>query len=421
MALNIIKTNGNLGRQAPSEDAYSGLCMNGVDVIGGASLNTVYELNNLNDAEALGLNKAYDLANDVLVWHRIREFFRLAPNGKLFIILVAQSVTLTQMALKSTTNGLAKLLRDPKCAGLIRQAAIARNPASGYTPTDGDSSFDGDVLTVTSGPAYSGAIINAQALAAEEETLKRPVTIFVEGRGFNGTTAAAIDLHLLSSGQVATTIAQDADVAALDALFGGYAAVECLLGMAARRAVNESVGWVADGNLQDQAEGIFIRPALSSGSLLSAYSDVPNGDFDTLESKGYIFPKTETGYPGVFFNKGYTCVLETDDYARIELNRTMQKAIRITRVTLTPEINRSIPVDATSGKMTPGICQYFEEKVENALDLMLQNVEISGKSVFVDPNQNVISTSVVTVRISIVPTATAETITAYIGFSNPFN
>lgn len=421
MALNIIKTNGNLGRQAPNEDGYSALCMNGVAVSGKAALNTVYELNNLNDAEALGLDRAYDIANAVLVWHRIREFFRLAPNGKLFIMLVGQSVTLTQMALKTTVNGLAKLLRDPKCAGLVRQAAIARNPASGYSPVDGDSSLDGDVLTVAAGPVYSGAIINAQALAAEEETLKRPVTIFVEGRGFNGTTGDAIDLHLLNAGQVATTIAQDADVAALNALFANYASVECLLGMAARRAVNESVGWIADGNLQSQADGIFVRPALSSGSLLSTYSDVPNGDFDTLDDKGYIFPKTETGYPGVFFNKGFTCVAETNDYSRIELNRTMQKAIRITRVTLVPEINRTIPVNATTGKMTPGICQYFEEKVENALDVMLQNGEVSGKSAYVDPNQNVISTSNVVVRISITPTGTAETITAYIGFNNPFN
>ena len=422
-SITITKTNGNLGRQQPSEDAISALCMNGVAVSGNAALNTVYELNNVSDAEALGLTEAYDLANKVLVWHRIRNFFLRSPNGKLFIMLVSQATTLTQMADKTTANGLAKLLRDPKCAGLVRQAAIARNPASGYTPTSGASGLDGDVLTVTAGPpdTYSGAIIKAQALAEEEETLHRPVMIFVEGRGFNGTTAAAADLHLLNCPQVAVTIAQDYDVAALDALFNGYAGVEDALGMAARRAVNESIGWVADGNLQDMAAGIYVTPALSSHQLLSAYTDVPNGDFDTLEEKAYIFPKLYTQVAGVYFNSHNTCVALTNDYSNIQNNRTIQKAIRIAYKTLVPDINRTIPVDATTGKMTAAICKYFEEKVNISTSDMVKAVECSAVDCFVNPNQNVISTSKVTVKVSVTPTGTAEAIDAYIGFVNPFN
>lgn len=414
--LTIIRTNGNTGRQNPSEDAISAFCMNGVAVSGGAQLNTVYELNNIGDAEDIGLDQDYDIDNEVLVWHRIREFFRLAPNGKLFLMLVSQATTLTQMADKTTTNGLAKLLRDPKCAGKVRQAAIARNPADGYTPVDGDSSLDGDVLTVSAGPVYTGAIIKAQALAAEEETLHRPVVIFVEGRGFNGTVGDAIDLHLLNCPQVAVTIGQDLDVAALNALFAGYASVECLLGLAARRSVNECVGFVADGNLQNQASSIFIRPGISSNTALSGYTEA---NFVTLASKAYICPITYTGVSGVYFNRSFTCVAESDDYARIQLNRTIQKSIRLIYAALVPEINRNIKVDSQTGQMTPGMCKYFEEKGESALDVMAN--EISGKSVFCNPAQNVISTSKVVVKGSIIPDGTAEAIDFYIGFENPFN
>jgi hypothetical protein len=412
--LSIIRTNGNTGRQQPSEDGISALCMNGIAVSGGAQLNTVYELFSLADAEQLGLTKAYDLAEKVLVWHRIREFFRLAPNGRLYLMLVSQATTLTQMADVATTNGLAKLLRDPKCTGKVRQAAIARNPATGYIPSNGSSGLDGDVLTNTSG-TFSGAIIKAQELAAAEEVLHRPVMIFVEGRGFNGTVGDATDLHLLNCPQVAVTIAQDKDVASLDALFSGYASVECLLGMTARRAVNECVGFVADGNLQDQAKGIYVQPALSSGTLLSGYTAA---NLSALAAKAYITPLTYAGVAGVYFNRSFTCVLETDDYARIQLNRVIHKAIRLVYAALVPEINRTIKVEPSTGKMTPGMCKYFEEKGEAALDAMAN--EFSGKSVFCDPNQNVISTSKVTVRISIVPDGTAESIDVFIGFENPF-
>jgi hypothetical protein len=83
-----------------------------------------------------------------------------------------------------------------------------------------------------------------------------------------------------------------------------------------------------------------------------------------------------------------------------------------------PEINRNIKVDPQTGFMTPGICKYFEEKGETALDLMAN--EISGKKVYCNPEQNVISTSRVIVKGSITPDGTAEAIDFYIGFENPF-
>lgn len=415
--LTIVKNTGGLGRTNPNEDNWSALCMNGITVSGGAQLNTVYELNNIADAEVLGLDKAYDLANKVLVWHRIRMFFVLAPGAKLFIMLVSQATTLTQMADKTTANGLAKLLRDPKAAGKIKQAAIARNPASGYAPVSGTTCFDGDVLTDTSG-TYSGALVKAQQLAEEEEGLHRPLVLFVEGRGFNGTVASALSLHSLAYNQVATIIAQDADVAALDALFAEYAAVEVLLGLAARRAVNECVGYVADGNIQNQADGIFVKPALSNNSLLSAISEA---DRDILDSKGFIIPQVYAGYAGVYLNDSYTCVELADDFFSIENNRVMNKAIRLAYLALVPEINKSILVDADSGNISLGDCKYFESLANLALDNMLRAQEISSYATFVNPDQNILAESELVVNLEIVPTGTARKIKAKIGFKNPFN
>lgn len=415
--ITITRNTGGLGRQNPSEDHWSGLVMNGVAVTGGAQLNTVYELNNLGAAEALGLTEQYDISNKVLVWHRIREFFRLAPGAKLFIMLVSQATTLTAMADKTSANGLAKLLRSPEAKGKIKQAAIARNPATGYTPASGGTSLDGDVLTESSG-VFSGAIVKAQQLAEEEETLHRPVTLLVEGRGYNGTASAATDLHTVGCNLVATTIAQDADVAALDALFANYASVECLLGMAARRAVNECVGYVGDGNLQSQADGIFIKPAISSGALLASVSEA---DRDTLDGKGYILPQIYAGYAGVYFNDSYTCTELADDFCYIEHNRTIQKAIRAVYQNLVPEINKPVLVNPDNGQLELGVVKYFESLGTQALDTLARAQEVSGFEVYVDPAQNILATSEVVVDIAVVPTGTARKIKARIGFKNPFN
>lgn len=415
--IEIIKGNGGLGRQAPSEDNWSGLVMNGIAVSGGAQLNAVYELNHINDAEVLGLTRAYDISEKVLVWHRIERFFRLAPDAKLFIMLVSQATTLTQMADKTTANGLAKLLRDPKAAGKIKQAAIARNPATGYIPANGNTSFDGDVLTDTAG-VYSGAIVKLQQLAEEEEELFRPAVLMVEGRGYNGTTGDAVNLHTLTYGQVATTIAQDADVAAIDTLFANYASVETLLALTARRAVNECVGYVADGNIQDEADGVFVRPAISSGTLLSA---LPQSDRDTLDAKGYILPVIYSGYAGVYLNDSYTCIALTDDYFSIENNRTMNKAIRLAYLALVPQINKTVLVDGETGKLTVGECKYFESLANAALDTMLRAQEISAYDTFCDPEQNILSTSELQLALELVPTGVARKIKARIRFKNPFS
>lgn len=414
--VNIVRTNGNLGRKDPSQDMISGLCTTGVAVSGGAALNTIYELNSVDDAEDLGINAAYDTTNVTLVYYHIKEFFRLCPNGKLFIILVAQSATLTQLCDKATTNGLAKLLRDPKCRGKIRQVAVARNPASGYSPTLANG-IDSDSIAV-SGGVYSGAVVKAQALAEEERDQHRPVFILVEGRSFNGTAPSAIDLRASNCNKVALTILQDKAVGDANALYAGHAAVGTVLGLIAARKVNESIGWVQECNIQSAADEAFVSPALSSNTLISSYSLT---DQNTLDTKGFILAKTYEGYPGVFVQDSPTCALVSDDFSTIENNRTMDKAERKVYLRLLPKVNSPQKVDAATGKLAPGVCKYFEAEAENELQSMVTGEEVSGVDAWVDAEQDILSTETLEVKVEITPTGKAKTITAVLGFKNPFN
>ncbi|MEZ5195114.1 MAG: DUF2586 family protein [Bacteroidales bacterium] len=140
-------------------------------------------------------------------------------------------------------------------------------------------------------------------------------------------------------------------------------------------------------------------------------------DLSALDTKGYIFAYKESGISGTYFNDSHTCIDITSDYAYIENNRTIDKAIRGVRTYLLPELNGPVSVDPVSGKLAADYCKYLEEQAGLALKYMQQAGEVNGYGLFVDPDQNVLSTSVVNVAIAIVPIGVSRTINVTIGFT----
>lgn len=417
--INIYRRAGGLGRVGNNERKWSGLVMGGVAVSGTLSLNTVYELNSVNDARNLGIDEAYDTANTVLCFYHISEFFRMCPDGKLFIMVVAQSTTLTSMGDKTnTTNGLVKLLRDPKCQGKIRQAAIAKNPASGYTPTVADG-IESDVIAVSAG-VYSGAVVKLQALAEEERTLKRPVQMIVEARAFGGTSSSLIDGSAANCPKVYMCMAADYDVSSSNSRYAGHAAVGTLLGHRANISSCKSIAYVAIGNIQDVALGKFVNPGLSSGTKLSAFTDTVNGDQDVILSKGFVIPRIFQGGTEVYFNKDITATAGTDDFYRGANSMVVNEAERLVYKTMKPHIEEDLPVDATTGQLPTILTKAWESECEDAINKTLKN-DISGVTAYIDPAQNFLSTDEIKIEISIVPKGYASTINVYIGLENPYS
>ncbi len=221
----------------------------------------------------------------------------------------------------------------------------------------------------------------------------------------------------------------DAEHKPLSALFAFYAegtitissltdlrtaSVTCLgaaLGAVSKASVHENIGWVGKF---DMAEVELETPALADGTLISAISQA---NLDLLHSKGYIFLHKRIGIAGTYFKDSHAAIDVTSDYAYIESNRTIDKAIRGVRTYLLPEINAPVTVDADSGKLNQDYCSYLEAKAGQALNQMQQNSELSGYQVFVDPDQNVLSTSEIKVNISIVPKGVSRTLTVTIGFT----
>ncbi|HLP51232.1 MAG TPA: DUF2586 family protein [Chitinophagales bacterium] len=423
--INIYRREGGLGRVGDNERNWSALCMNGVAVTDLVDLNTVYELNNVNDAVALGLDAAYDTSNLMLVHYHIKEFFRMCPTGKLFIMLVSQTVTLTQMADLATTYGLAKLLRDPLCEGKVRQAAIALNPEANYTPTYADD-IDDDCLKVT-GSTYGGAVVKAQALAEEERVLKRPVHIFVEGRlDPDMASNTLIEAVEAASPKVQLVALQDYDVANTDSTFENHAAVGTVLGYRANIGLSPSLANPAQGSIQNGATGDFVNPALSSHKVLTHYSDTLNGDMDVIYDKGFIIPRVHQNYPGVYLNSDRTCVDTTNDYARGSNNMVANEAERIIYNYFVPKLDADVKVDKNTGKLAPVVVNAWQAGVTQVLKAGLEGSDqdnsgdVSSVEAYINPNQNFLSTDTISVEAEIVPKGYAKTIKVYVGFKNPF-
>lgn len=384
----IEKINGGLGRRNPSGDMISGLVANGVAVVGGVQLGTVYRLKSLRDAESLLITESYDTTNSVLVYEHIKEFFRANPSGDLYLLLAPQTASYSDLADKSE-NYATKILIEAE--GKVRQLAIAYNPSA----------------NVADFSATTSAIIKAQELADESYSKHRPLHILLEGKGYDYSTPS--DFRTLNSKNVSVMIGQSLSVANNNAT---YAAVGTLLGTVSKASVNENIAWVGKHNLH----GGSLTVSAISGTSISSISE---GDLDTLNDKGAIFFITHIGRAGIYFNDSHTCTSSTSDFAYIENNRTIDKAVREIRTILLPRLNSTVAVD-DEGKLSPEIIKSYESDGRRALEQMLKSEEVSNFDVLVDPEQNILSTSVLLVDFEITPTGTARKLKATVGFVNPF-
>jgi hypothetical protein len=139
----INQTNGNLGRVGVAEDGTSLLIGSGVAVSGKFALGDVLgPFTSIEDVETAGITALYDSTNDCLMHQHASDFYLGAGNGvKLYIMVVANTVTMTQMADKTLTH-VAKALSQAE--GAIKLVAISRIPDTIGTIAD---QFEADIVT----------------------------------------------------------------------------------------------------------------------------------------------------------------------------------------------------------------------------------------------------------------------------------
>ncbi|KAB2918690.1 MAG: hypothetical protein F9K23_00705 [Bacteroidetes bacterium] len=407
-SVTVTRLQGGLGRRATNLDGVIGVITSGVAVSSTFVLGTIYPLKSIKDLEALGVDAAYDTTNATLIHHHISRIFFHNPNAEVHLMALAQTTTLAAMVDVANVSNAKKLLKDKN--GRIKLLGVIRNPASGYTPTL-SGGLDDDVIA---------AIPKAQALVEEEAGEYRYCSVIVEGRSYNGTAAAATDLRTLEAPGVSVVIGADKDVSGSNALYNGYAAVGDYLGMLSKAAVSQSPAEVIDDfDLQDTANSYWLNPGLSSNALISAQT---KSTLDTLNDKGYIFAIPQAGLTGIWFNDTHTCEAIDNDYAYIEGNRTVDKAIQLARVKTLPRLNSRLLIDEETGQLTDAARTGIEENAKAAIEPMKTDGDISGGiDCFIDPEQNLLAGDALAMELTFTPVAIGRQIQISVGFNNPFN
>lgn len=371
-----------LGARPANENNVAGMVFGGVVPGSGTytTLGTSVKLIQASDADALGFTASYDSTNKVLVRYHIDEYFRLNPYGTLWIMVVAQSVTMTQMCTLANSY-VTKLINDSNKT--VLDVGVVRNPDNAYSPTL-TNGLDNDVIT---------AVAAAQLLVAD--FIARNIYIdhiWIEGRQVNGALSSIKDIRTLAAANVHIVIAQDKDVANLDALFAKTAAVGAALGMNGIRNVEEDLGSINVANNPDKSvenyplnNGLkFENPAISSGTLVSALTAA---EVQQLQDKGYIFADSYPKYPGVYFNKSSACTSIDNDFAYGSRMRQWNMGARII---LRKAIRRyNSTVVTVNGKMTPIEITEWQEDFNNTRD-GLGSMVAAGRAVsssaYINPN-----------------------------------
>ena len=371
----------------------------------------VIEINSMDDLKELGIT-AYsgDTEKDLLFgipYYHINHFFGIqGSTGRLFIMFADCGVD---------WNAIEQMQRAAH--GMINQLGVWTEQSL-WKQTDPEAeTYSIDLVTDLQSKAASLAdenaplsillCANSAVIATDQESVKK-------------VELGKIPTCVINARFVSVLLGQglDADVSAMQLANQNLTPVGNIgaaLGCIASASVQESFAWVNKFNLIGYFPDIemgFGDVTLNSESKLTStlkYSSLNKIQLDDLDDKGYIFLCKYSGLEsGVFFSKDQTC--SNGDYRTVARNRTIHKSRRAVRNALLPYVNSPLKVDPSTGYLSSAKITMFQNIVSDILTTMQNNEEISGFSVTIDKNQNVLKNDTLIIKYSLVPVGVASRI-----------
>ena len=372
---------------------------------------SVIEINSMDDLKELGIT-AYsgDTEKDLLFgipYYHINHFFGIqGSTGRLFIMFADCGVD---------WNAIEQMQRAAH--GMINQLGVWTEQSL-WKQTDPEAeTYSIDLVTDLQSKAASLAdenaplsillCANSAVIATDEESVKK-------------VELGKIPTCVINARFVSVLLGQglDADVSAMQLANQNLTPIGNIgaaLGCIASASVQESFAWVNKFNLIGYFPDIemgFGDVTLNSESKLTStlkYSSLNKIQLDDLDDKGYIFLCKYSGLEsGVFFSKDQTC--SNGDYRTVARNRTIHKSRRAVRNALLPYVNSPLKVDPSTGYLSSAKITMFQNIVSDILTTMQNNEEISGFSVTIDKNQNVLKNDTLIIKYSLVPVGVASRI-----------
>lgn len=378
--------NGNLGRVRLSDDGVAGLLVPGKAVSDKLELNRHYKLASLRDLQNLGVTAE----NNPLVYKDVVAFYTSAGEGaELHLVVTEENKTLADMSAVTPASPLRKLIDGG--AGRIRLVGV--NHPGERTPTITQGISDNTIAAVAA----------AQSVAGSYTSQVCPVRILLPALNWDGTTENLYKPREASSNRIGLVLAADQKIDGK-----ASAAIGQILGRAASIAVHRSIARVRDG-------AIAVNGFMMDGKTPEDHF----ADLAGLDEAGYIIYRTYAAKNGYYINDDPMCAPITDDYSNLYLGRVIDKASIIAYTTYIESIMDNVVVDE-EGKIPDGHCKAYEQMFTRAVGAQMAD-EISSFDVYVNPDQDVLTTGVMDVDCKIVPQGILREINVNLSFSNPQN
>ena len=392
---NDIKFNrgeGGLGRPLTGEDHISGFVTfvpNGDLPAGFSTTDRIKLIYSPDEAEALGITSTVGTPEEIVELHtQIADAF--AANEGIVVYVAIFPVTGSAGSYATDLTLVTSVQRFAE--GKIRQMAVMNNYIA----------------------FLIGQLTSLQSVADLLESEHTPLSFLYSANMSAITNSALTDLRLSDYKNVSVVIGRDFErpVATL-----GYfpSCIGLALGTLSLAAVHESIAWIGKFNVNRNPTNAFDVPALTTSGG-SAIKTLAKSLVDAINDKGYIFLKKHIGRAGTYFNESSTAKSATSDYAFIENNRTIDKAVRTVRTFLLPSLNAPLYVNE-DGTLTEDTIASYRNDALRGLDEMVRVGEISARDVIINPAQNVLSLSKLVITIKIVPVGVARNIEVNIGFA----
>ena len=322
------------------------------------------------------------------IWHyHISEFFRIQPKGILYVGLFDYPSTWDFAEIKTMQDF---------ANGKIRQVAV-------YTKWRTFSSY------------------GTQDIQAIDAQIKNycdgehaPLSALYTAKMLDITDLTDLpDLQTYTANKCSVVISQDVKGQ------GGFlyqtsnmsiSTIGATLGAVALATVSQDIAWKAKFNMSNGAECDTV--GFANGQ---SFNEVSTNLVSLLNDRKYIFMVKNVGSSGSYHNDSHTAINSASDYAYIENNRTIDKAIRGAYSSLLPEIASPIQLN-TDGTMSDITIAHLTSVCAPNLDQMVRDGDLSNYSVTINPAQDVLSTSKVIISIALLPKGVARYIQVNIGF-----
>lgn len=389
--VNITLANGQLGSTLQTNDGVTGLVVTGTTE-GIYTVGTPILVTSLAAAKEAGITEA----GNTFAWRQLKEYYDQAGTGaQLYLMLVPPTMTVAQMAEYANADSAKKLLDYAdgkiKVLGLVSDDAAIDVAGGTITVTDG---LNADVYT---------AVTRMDDMANNYFAIHKPFRAIIGGTSYSGVAADLTDMtHGTTSNRTSILIG--------DTTSGAGACVGLALGTAAGIPVQRKISRVRSGPLSTVT-------AFAGTNAIEAVEET----LATIAERGYITFTKYANTSGYFFSGDPTCTTATDDYAMLARGRVIDKAHILAYTTFVQVVDDEVPVN-TDGTLDAGFCKWLSQQIVNQVNnTMTANKEISSVSCFIDPAQNILSTNLLNVVLSIIPVGYATRINISLGFSNPAN